>query len=95
MPFGLNVRADFAYESAHIGLGKNHDGIDIRKRRQNLCPFICGHHWPARAFQTANRIIGVDCDDQPSAEFFRRSKIADVSDMEHVEAAVGKRDLLA
>jgi hypothetical protein len=46
------------------------------------------------AFQLPHRVIRVDRDYQPCTQLFRRSQIANVANVEDVEASIRQRDLL-
>src|SRR5882724_5483930 len=93
--FGVNVGMDFAHDRAHIRFGKYYDGVDALQCRENLRTFPLRHKRPSDALQSPHGIIGVDGDDQLSAKSFRRPEIPDVSDVQQVEATVGKRHRLS
>jgi hypothetical protein len=93
--FGVNVRADFADQSAYVGLGKNDDSVDIGQRRHNLGALIGGHERAAIALEFADGIVGVDGDDKFSAELFRGAQITYVADVKKIEAAVAEGNFFA
>jgi len=89
---GVKVRADFQDEGAHIGLGKNDDGIDGGESGQNLGPFISWNHRAALAFERTDGIIRIDRHNNLAAEFAGGVEIAHMADVQQIEAAVGQRD---
>ena len=93
--FGVNVRANLANDGAHIEFWKNHDGVHVRERRENFCALLLGHERASFAFEGANGFVGVDGDDQLSAECFRPAQIAHVADVQKIEIPVGERDAFA
>ena len=91
----LEVRTNLPNDRAHIFLAKDDDRIDIRKCGKNLSAFFSWHHGTTRAFQRAHRTVAIDRDYELVCERPRGVKIANVADMQHVEAAIREGDALA
>src|SRR5713101_307268 len=79
---GMKVRTDFANDRAHVFFWKDHDGVNIRKRRQNFRAFFGRHHWPPFTLQLAHGSIGIHGDNQFAAEFPRRMQVTYVADVQ-------------
>ncbi len=92
--FCLHVRMDFANDRANIALGENDDGVDVRESCENLRPLFSGHQRAAFAFERANRIVGVDRHHEASTDLLGGSKVADVPNVQQVEASIGERDAI-
>src|SRR5207247_1857332 len=74
---------------------KHADGIDIRKRGDELRPLPRGKHRTIGSLGLADRAVPVDCDYQVVA---KRTGLAERADMAHVkkiEGAVGENDSLS
>ena len=87
---GLHVGMNLADDGAHVRLGKDHDRVNVRHGRKNFGTFFCGHGGPAFSLQRVDGIVGVDGDDETTAQFFCGMQVANVANVEHVEAAVGE-----
>ena len=93
--FGLDVGVNLANDGAHVGFGKDDDGVDVSQGGDDFCAFVLGHDGASVAFQSAHRRVGVDGDHQLPAEGFGRAQVADMADVQQVEVAVGKSDAFA
>ena len=93
--FGMKIRTDFANDGAHVFFWKDNDGVHIRQRRQNFRALFGRHNGPTFTFQRAHGSIAVHRDNQFSAEFPGGMQVADMADVEHIEAPVGQRDAIA
>ena len=92
---GMKIRTNFANDRAHVVFWKNHDGIHIRQRRQNLRAFFGRHHGTPFTLQRTRGSVGVHRDNQFAAEFASSMQVAYMADMQHIETSVGQRDALA
>src|SRR5581483_2463430 len=45
--FRMNVRPNLANNGAHVGFGKDYDGIHVGERRQDFGPFFGRHDGPS------------------------------------------------
>ena len=91
---GMKIGANFADDRAHILLWKDDDRINVGERRENFRTLLGRHHRPSSAFQRANRIIAIDCNNKFAAEIARRPKVANVAHMQQIETAIGQRDAI-
>ena len=73
---------------------KNDDGIHIRRARRESPRVRRRASWPAFPLQCANGIVAIHRDDEFAAEFARRVQIANVADMQQIEAAIGQSDAI-
>ena len=94
-PFGMKIRTDFANNSAHILFRKNDDGIYIRQRRENLRAFFGRHHRSPFTLQCAYGSIRIHRDNQLAAQFPRRVQVANMPNVQHIEASVRQRNAIA
>src|SRR5947209_6349002 len=92
--FGLNVRAQLANNRADVLFWKDDNCIHILQRRQDLGSLALGRHRPPCTFQRARGIVRVQRYHDSAAQFLRATQIADMTDVQQVEAAVGQNDLL-
>ncbi len=92
---GMKIRPDLANDGAHIVFRKDHDGVHIRQRRQNLRAFFRRHHWTAFTFQRAHGIIGIYRDNQFAAEFPGGTQVAYMANVQQIETTVRQRDAIA
>ena len=93
--FGLNVWLNLADESANIWLGKNYDCIDRCQSGEDFGALVLGHDRTRFTFECSHRGVGVYCNHELSAQFFRSLQIPDMTDMQKIKAAVSKRDSFA
>ena len=79
-------------QRAHGRLGEDDDVVHAAQRRHELGAVGRRQDGPARALQRPHRRVVVDGDDQPVGLRRGALEIADVADVQQVEAAVGERD---
>ena len=75
-----------------VGSGKIDDVVDAAQRGDELGAIGGRHDRPARPLQRRDRRIVVDRDDEAIGFARGRLQVADVADVQQVEAAVGERD---
>jgi hypothetical protein len=75
-----------------VGVWKHHHVIDGGNRRNDLGPFSGRHHRATGALQRRDRSIIIDCDDEPVGFCGRCLQVANVTDVEQIETAIGKRN---
>ena len=92
---GLNVGMNLADDGAHIELRKDHNSIDVGERSHDLGAFVGRHDRPPFAFESADGLIGIDSHDKLAAQRLRAAKVADMSDVQQIETAVGESNALA
>jgi hypothetical protein len=92
---GVKIRADFADDRAHVFFREDHNGVDVGQRSENFCALFGRHHGTAFAFQGAYGFIGIYRDDEFASEFTSGVEIADVSNVQYVEATVGEGDSIS
>ncbi len=68
------------------------DVIDEVKGRDNFRPFFLVEDWPAFSFELADRGIAVQSYNQDVSSFLGFLQVADMPEMNQVEAAVGQND---
>src|SRR5262249_3936288 len=90
--FGVNVWPEEPDKLADIRLVKDDHRIDVCKRRQNLGAFVLRDSRTSCTLQRPGARIGIYSDNQPASELLCSMKIADVTDVEQIEAAVGEND---
>ena len=71
---------------------EDHDVVDHPERGQNLGPLRGGLHRPAAPLQRRHRAVGVDGDEQAVGFRGGPPQVADVPDVQEIEAPVGERD---
>src|SRR5688572_4690574 len=76
-------------------LAEDRDVRDSANRRNDLRPLPLRHDRTPRAFDRPYRLVAVHGDDENVRHTRRILEIANMSDVENVEDAVGERDLLA
>ena len=91
----MKIRTYFADDRAHVVFRKDHDGVHVRQRRQNLRAFFGRHHWPPFALQRAYGSIGIHRNNQFAAELPRSMQVTYVANMEQIENTVSQRDAIA
>jgi len=92
---GVKVGPDFPDDCAHVFFRKNKYRVDICERGENFCPLVGGHQWAAFAFQCTDGVVAVDGNHKLSAQLARRVKVANVADVEQIEASIGERDAMS
>ncbi len=90
----LHVRTNLANQRPHIGLVKDHDRVNVGECRNNLRSLLLGHERTPFAFDLAHAGIGIHRDNQFPAERLRPAQIANVPDVQQIEAAIGQHNLL-
>src|SRR5919108_977546 len=93
--FRMDIWPQLFEQSFHAGFGKQNNVIDRTKggNQKSACIFI--EHGPARPLQSAHTGIVVDSDNENVALAPRAFKIADVADVQSIEAAVREDDAFA
>src|SRR6202041_1915522 len=94
-PLGMEIRTDFADEGAHVILWENYDRIHIRQRRQNFRTFFGRDYPPALALQCPHGNVRIHRDNQSAAESTCRVQVANMPNVQHIEAPVRQRDAIA
>ena len=92
---GVDVGAQIFQQGFDVGFGEEHDVVHAAECGNELRAGVLIEDRAAGAFQIAHAGIRVHADDQDVAFAARAFEIADVSDMQRVEAAVGEDDALA
>jgi hypothetical protein len=90
--FGLDVGADLANDGADVEFVENNHGVDIGERGYDLSSLFSGHDGTARSLERPDRFIGIDRDYEFPAKSFGSAQIADMTDMQQIEVAVGQRN---
>jgi hypothetical protein len=90
-PFAVHIRLEREQQRANGRLRKNDDQVDGTQRRYELGPVFGSENRPLLTLQGPHRLIVVDRDDQHIGFLCRGLEIADVPDVQDVEAAVGER----
>jgi hypothetical protein len=93
--FGLNVGTNLANDAADIELGEDNDGINVGECGNNFGALLLRHNRTPFTFKGANRIVRVNGHNELSAERFGSSQIPNMTNVQQVEIAVGKRDAFA
>src|SRR5262245_46620545 len=91
--FCMYVRSQFLEQRFDIRLWKDHDKVDRTQRGYQQGPRALIENRPSRPFQPANAAIRVDAHDQGIAFRTRALQIANMANVQDVEASVGKHDL--
>lgn len=92
---GLDVGVNFMNEGTHVPLRKDDYSVYIGESGENFCTFFGRHYRAALALKCADGVIGVHGDNQAAAKILGGVQIADVANVQDVEAAIGERDALA
>ena len=92
---GVHVGAEARDQRVGAVLLEHDHRVHPAHRRDQLRALRGGHHRPARALQASHRGVGVEPDHERVAERARGLEIADVADVEEIEAAVGEHQPLA
>jgi hypothetical protein len=89
---GMNVGAQKLEKCFDIRFAEENNVIDDTERGHQLCASIFVKDGTAGAFENAHAGIGVDSNDQDVAFAARALEVANVADVESIEATVGKND---
>ena len=92
---GVDVGTQVVEELLDVGLAEKHDVIDSAESGDQRGSGGLWKNWAAGPFQGANAGIGIHGDDQEVAFAARAFEIADVPDVQGVEAAVGEDNFAA
>jgi hypothetical protein len=88
----MDVRLDQVQQAIDRPIGKQHDVVHAAQGRNHFRTGVAVHHGPALTLQRPHRPIVVDGDDQPVCFAGGAGDVANVPDVEYVEAAVGERN---
>ena len=94
-PFGVNVGPQIFQEGFDVGFGEEHDVVHAAERRNEAGPRALIENRPAGALQIAHAGIAIYADHENIAFAAGAVEIADVSDVQRIEAAVRQDDALA
>src|SRR2546422_6557017 len=92
---GVDMRRQGAQDTVCSRFVKNEDGVDTRKRGDELRPLPLGKQRTIGSLGLADRAVPVDCDHQVVA---KRTGLAERADMAHVkkiEGSIGENDSLS
>jgi len=92
---GVNGGPDRRHERVGRVLVEHDDVVHRAQRREHLRALARRHHGAPRPFQPRHRRVAVDADEEHVAERAGGLEIADVADVQEVEAAVGEDEALA
>ena len=92
---GVDVGAEARDQRVGAVLLEDDHRVHPAHRGDQLRPLRGGHHRAARALQPPHRGVGVEPDHERVAERAGGLEIADVADVEEIEAAVGEHQPLA
>ena len=92
---GVNVGTQFFEQFFDVRFGENHDVVHDPEGGDEKGAGLFVENGAARAFQRASAGVGVDGDDEKVALLFCAGEVANMADVEGVEAAVGENDALA
>jgi hypothetical protein len=87
--FDVNVGPHDGQEPVGALLGENDDGVDACQRGEDGGTLSLGDEGPARSFKFADRTVSVEADDEEVAKLAGALQVADVTEVEQVETAVG------
>src|SRR5712692_6685615 len=90
--FGVDVGPQLLQERFDVGLGEEHDVVYAAERRNELRARVFIENRPAGPLQVARAGISVHANDQNIAFAARAFEIADVPDVQRIEAAVREDD---
>ena len=91
-PLAVHVRPQREQQRRDGRLGKDDDVVDAAQRRDELGAIRRRQDRPARPLQRRRPIVVVDGDDEAVGLARGGLQVADVADVQQVEAAVGERD---
>jgi hypothetical protein len=87
-----DVRLEQLHELERCILSEHYDEIDGFDTGKNVSSLALAPHWPFRPFESADRRVAVDADDERVRGFSCREQEINVAGMKQVEDAVGERD---
>ena len=87
--FDVNVGPHDGQESASALLRENDDGVDAGQRGEDGGTLPLGDERPPRSLEFTDRAVSVEADDQEIAELAGALQVADVTEVQQVETAVG------
>ncbi len=90
--FGVDIGLEDADDVRDVGLLKDDNVIDALEGRDKRDPVLESQNRAARTFEFSDRGVAVEGHDEDVTEFTSRIEVADVPDMQHVEAAVRQDD---
>jgi hypothetical protein len=88
----VDVRAKFFQESFHVGFREEHDVIYTAKRGNELRAGVLIEDGTAGPFEVANAGVRIHAHDENVSFSPGTLKITDMTDVQRVEATVGKND---
>src|SRR5579862_9692640 len=89
---GVDVGAKLFEQFFNVGLGKDHDVVHHAQGGDEESARVFIQDGTAGPFQRGNARIGVDADDEDLSLLLGAGEIANVADVERIEAAVGEDD---
>jgi len=92
---GMKIRTNFTNDGTHVPFRKNHDGVNVRERRQYLRAFGSGHHGPPLTLQRTHGRISIHGDNQLASEFPGGVQVAHMANVQQIETSVRERDAIA
>src|SRR5258708_24956499 len=93
-PFAMHVGLQRAEEATRAAFMKDRDVRHAADRRDQLGTLALVHHRTPLAFECSDRLISVDPDDEHVRLLGSVLQVADMTHVEHVEAAVRERNRL-
>src|SRR4051812_30043927 len=84
---------NLANDRADVRFRKDYDRIDISQGCKDFSALLLVHHGSPRALQLANTLVSIECYYKFSTKLLGRMKIADVPNVQYVEASVRQNDL--
>ena len=88
----MHIGLEQAQQRVDVELRKHDDVVHGPQRADELGPVGGGQDGTPRPLERPHRLVAVDGDDQPVGLRLGTLQVADVADVEHIEAAVGQRD---
>ncbi len=90
--FAVDVRFETSKQLVDIRVGENQDIVDRSEGTDDRGSIGSSKNRPVRPLQRADRVIVIDRHDEPIGLCLRTFQIANVTDVQHVEATIGKGD---
>lgn len=91
-PFCVNVRAQDEQKLYHCWLMKDRNVINRANGRDQLGALALWQQWPSLTLELSNLSIAIDTDDEQVAKSARGFKVANMSNVQKVEATVCEDD---
>jgi hypothetical protein len=88
--FGMNCRPKYIEHAPDIRFVEHHDMIHASKRGNKSCAFTFVENGTIGSFDRADRPITVNRHDKSIAEFSGSFEIADMPDVQNIDASVGE-----